>query len=99
MIGSGLVSPNILLAYVARHDGPAAAGRTSADAWVQYLVDQIGGSPTNSSRKDLEYAWLVGLGATGKTLSDLYASFLGAKGAPYAGKQLDEQMHLFFQIG
>lgn len=99
MASSNSIKPNIILAYVTRHDPTAAAGRTANDAWMQYLNDQIGGAPSTIKRRDLERSWLQGLGATGGTLSDLWASYLPGVATITHSTELTEHIRNFFLQG
>lgn len=95
MTGSAAVKPNIILAYVTRKDVPAATGRTASDAWQQYLRNRLGGQA--GKRADLEVAWLRSLGATGNTLTDLWASYLPTVGTIPHSTSLQEHIRNFFK--
>lgn len=82
-------------AFVARNGTAASQGKSSDDAWRQFLLASAGKG--DGSITDLEKRWLRAKGGTGETYFELWNSFLNTKG--YTGGGLGDRKRRFFQTG
>lgn len=71
-----------VMEFLQTADPTSAAGRTTGDAWHQFLVGQTG---IDGSIEDLERQWLRSEGASGETLHDLWGNYLSASGYTSGG--------------